>query len=333
MNWNMPKPKDVATLMTTWIAATLFFPATLPAQNLPTIAILQGAPGEEKYEKLFQEWADNFQSACAQADRPALRIYKPAAGTSPKYQLREWFHKHVEAKSADPLWIFLVGHGTYDGKNAKFNLHGPDISAAELQEWMDPLGNRPVLLINTASSSSPFLTKLSATNRIILTATRSSSEYNATFLANYLSKNIASPEADLDQDGQTSLLEAWLHSNRELADHYKKENRIQTEHSLLDDNSDAKGTEPRSFFGILPTTKPDQKTDPDGYRAHQFHLHPSELEKSLTPDQKQARDALELDIHKLRRKKEVLTEEEYYEQLETLLRKLGDIYLGTATEE
>ena len=331
MNWKISKWPLVATLATTWILS--FLPLRAIAQNLPAITILQGAPGEEKYEKLFQEWADNFQSACDQAARPVLRIHKPAAGTSPKYQLREWFHKHVEAKSPDPLWIFLVGHGTYDSRNAKFNLHGPDISAAELQEWMDPLGDRPVLLINTASSSAPFLTKLSAPNRIILTATRSSSEYNATFLANYLSHNIANPEADLDQDGQTSLLEAWLHSNRELADHYKKDNRIQTEHSLLDDNADAKGTEPKSFSGLLPKTKPGQKTEPDGYRAHQFHLRPSDLEKSLTPEQKQTRDALELEIHKLRRKKSILTEEEYYEQLETLLRKLGDIYLGTHKEE
>ncbi len=304
------------------------FPLVANAQTPPDIAILQGAPGEEKYEKLFKGWAENFQAACKEAGRPVIRIHEPQAGMAPKFLLQDWLDKQAASKSQTPLWVFFVGHGTYDGESAKFNFHGPDVSAEELRGWLEPLKNRTVLLINTASSSAPFLTKLSAPGRIIMTATRSGSEYNATQLANYLSKNIANPAADLDQDGQTSLLEAWLHSNRELADHYKKENRIQTEHSLLDDNADARGTEPTAFTGILPNFKPGQKTEPDGYRAHQFHLVPSEQENRLSREQKESRDALELKIHRLRRNKASLQEDEYYEKLEVLLRKLGDVYLG-----
>jgi len=300
--------------------------------KVPEIAIIQGAPGEEAYAPKFQRWADNFSSACKDAKRPTLMVHKAKGSTTPKQQIEGWLKSH-QATPKNPLWIFLIGHGTYDGKFAKFNLHGPDVSATELESWLKPHEDRPVLIINTASSSAPFLTKLSGENRIILTATRTGSEYNSTQLANFLSQNINNPESDLDQDGQTSLLEAWLFSNRELSDHYKKDGRIQTEHSLLDDNADAKGTQPKDFTGILPKQKPDEKKTPDGFRAHQFHLKPSDFEKSLTPEQRKQRDDLELQIHKLRRQKSKFPEEEYYEKLEQLLRELGKIYLSAESSD
>ena len=296
-------------------------------KTVPEVAIIQGAPGEEAYEKKFQRWSDNFFNSCVYAERPVRRIHKPEKGVSPKDQIRNWL-KLLEDTPKNPIWIFMIGHGTFDGKSAKFNLHGSDISAEDLKTWLKPHKDRTVLIINTASSSAPFLTKLSASNHVILTATRSGSEYNSTQLANFLSANIINPDADLDQDGQTSLLEAWLHSTRELADHYKQDGRIQTEHSILDDNADGKGTQPKAFIGILPKETSEDSKPPDGFRAHQFHLRPSDFEKSLTIKQKKSRDALELEIFKLRQKKSVLTEDEYYQELEVLLRKLGKIYLA-----
>ena len=308
------------------LMALIPFSAILAEKTIPEVAIIQGAPGEDAYEEKFKKWADNFRDACLNANRTVRQIHQPDQEVSPKDQIRNWL-KLLETTPNTPIWIFLIGHGTYDGKSAKFNLIGPDLSAEELKSWLQPHKERTVLIINTASSSAPFLTKLSAPNHVILTATRSGSEYNSTQLANYLSRNIANPAADLDQDGQTSLLEAWLHSTRELADHYKKSNRIQTEHSILDDNADGKGTQPKAFIGILPKENPDDKVAPDGFRAHQHHLHPSDFEKTLTIEQRKLRDELELQIHKLRQKKSILTEDEYYGQLEDLLRKLGKIYI------
>lgn len=311
-----------------------FFLSSNPAiaQKIPEIAIIQGAPGEEAYAKKFQRWSDNFSQACKDANRPVLQVNKSKGSKTPKQQIENWLQSHSDTPQ-NPLWIFLIGHGTYDGKSAKFNLNGPDISATELKSWLQPLKERPVLIINTASSSAPFLTKLSGENRIILTATRSGSEYNSTQLANFLSQNINNPESDLDKDGQTSLLEAWLYSNRELADHYKKDGRIQNEHSLIDDNADSKGTQPKDFTGILPKQKEGDKRPPDGFRAHQFHLKPSDFEKSLSPEQRKKRDALELEIHQLRLQKSKFPEDEYYQKLEGLLRDLGKIYLSAESSE
>ena len=295
-------------------------------KTIPEVAIIQGASGEEAYEKKFARWAENFRNACVYADRTVRNIHKVDRNITPKEQIQGWLQL-LETTPKKPIWIFLIGHGTYDGNSAKFNLIGPDLSAEDLKSWLEPHKDRTVLIINMASSSAPFITKLSSPNHVILTATRSGSEYNSTQLANFLSKNIINPEADLDQDGQTSLLEAWLYSTRELTDHYKQDGRLQTEHSILDDNADGKGTQPSAFVGILPKDTSEENETPDGFRAHQHHLKQSDFEKSLSPDQKKLRDSLEMEIFKLRQKKPVLSEDEYYQELEVLLRKLGKIYL------
>ena len=49
-----------------------------------------------------------------------------------------------------PLWLVLIGHGTFDGKEARFNLRGPDLTATELALWLQPI-RRPMAVIDTSS--------------------------------------------------------------------------------------------------------------------------------------------------------------------------------------
>jgi hypothetical protein len=111
----------------------------------------------------------------------------------------------------------LIGHGTFDGKEAKFNLVGPDFSATELAAWLQPV-HRPLAVIDTASASGPFINKLSARDRVLITSTRSGHEENYARFGQYLAEAIADPQADLDKDGQTSLLEAFLTASHRVAD-------------------------------------------------------------------------------------------------------------------
>ena len=111
--------------------------------------------------------------------------------------------------SRQPLWIVLIGHGTYDGREAKFNLRGADVTDLELAEWLSPV-KRQVVVINCASASGPFINRLSGPNRVVVTATKSGFEMNFARFGQYLAEAIADPRADLDKDGQVSLLEAYL---------------------------------------------------------------------------------------------------------------------------
>ena len=163
----------------------------------------------------------------------------------------------------------LIGHGTFDGKEAKFNLRGPDLSATELAAWLKPF-RRPVIVINCASSSSPFLNQLSAPERIIVTATRSGYEDNFARFGKFMAEAIADPAADLDKDGQTSLLEAFLMASRRVKEFYEADGRLVTEHALLDDNGDGLGTPADFFRGVRAVKKPVEGGSVDGVRANQI---------------------------------------------------------------
>src|SRR5206468_3358863 len=128
-----------------------------------------------------------------------------------------------------------------------------DLSAKQMAELLAPLP-RPIILIDNSSSSAPFINELSRPNRIIITATKSGWEQNYTRFGKYFAKSVADPSADLDKDGQVSVLEAFLSASRQVEDFYKSERRLATEHALLDDNGDGKGTPASFFHGVRPGT-------------------------------------------------------------------------------
>jgi len=304
---------------------TLLFSFTgLQAQDQTSVIVVTGAPGNEEYKKIFSEWTAQWKDAAGKGEAK----FSDAVHTEEKSQ-KDRLGELIKAElnqSKSPLWLVMIGHGTFDGKKAKFNLQGPDVSAADLKEWLKD-SKRPLAVINCASSSSPFMNALSGENRVIITATRSGSERNFCRLGGFLAKAIGSPEADIDKDGQTSLLEAWLAASRYSAEFYKNENRLSPEHPLLDDNGDGKGTPPDWFRGTRVTKKSeDPKLLPDGLRTHQLHLIPSEEERKLSAAQRAERDALDIELAKLRAAKELMEEKIYYLELEKLLQKIGLIY-------
>jgi hypothetical protein len=161
-----------------------------------------------------------------------------------------------------------------------------------------------------------------------VTATRSGSETNYSHFAEQIAQTIADPAADVDHDGQTSLLEAWLSAAHRVAAFYETEGRLATEHSLLDDNGDGLGTPADWFSGTRVVKKANDARAPDGRRAHQFHLVPNSTDRALAPELRAERDAVELKIAALRDKKETLPEDEYYAELEALCIRLANIYRG-----
>ena len=137
---------------------------------------------------------------------------------------------------------------------------------------------------------------------------------------------IGSPDADLDKDGQTSLLEAYLLAASRVTEFYETEGRLATEHPLLDDNGDGLGTPPDWFRGVRAVKKAKDGATVDGLRAHQFVLVRSEQERKLSPAVRAKRDEIELAIGKLRERKSELPEPEYYQKLEPLLLDLARLY-------
>ena len=308
-----------------------FLAGLLAAADKPTVIVVTGAPGTDEYGELFAKWTNQWEEVAKQA-KATFRKVGPSKKGNPKETLRELLAKQPK-QSMQPLWLALVGHGTYGGKQAKFNLSGPDLEAGELAAWLKDF-DRPLVIVNCSASSSPFLNRLSAKGRIVITATRSGHEQNFCRLGGFLATAIGDSTADLDKDGQVSLLEGWLIAARRTAAFYEEEGRLATEHSLLDDNGDAKGTQSSWFRGLQVTKESaEEGLLPDGLRAHQVHLIPSENERMLSAEQRARRDTLELDLARLRAKKSKFKEKTYYERLEKLLLDMGRIYFPPVKAE
>lgn len=293
----------------------------------PSLIVVVGAPGQEEYEAPFYESAERSVDAGHAAGAKTILIGSPSEAeiSSTDYEKLKHALESEPKESSEDLWLILIGHGTYDGKESKFNLRGPDVTAVEFAEWLRPF-QRTVVVVNCASSSGPFVNKLSANGRVIVTATKSGYEQNLTRFAKFFSEAIQDQNADLDKDGQVSVLEAFLIASNRVAEFYSTAGRLATEHALLEDNGDGKGTPADWFRGIRAVKESQDSATPDGFRAHQLHLIRSPLELQLPPTVRARRDQLELEIAKLRDSKSKLSETEYLQKLEPFLLEIAVLY-------
>jgi hypothetical protein len=294
-------------------------------EDRPRVVVVVGAPGTPEYAAEFRRWADQWQAAAKKAGAESIRIgQNEEAGATDRERLRAALAEPA-ADGREPLWIVLIGHGTFDGREAKFNLRGPDVTDVELAEWLAPV-KRPVVLLHCGSASGTFINRLSGENRVVVTATKSGHELNYARFGEYLAGAIDDPRADLDKDGQVSLLEAYLTASHRVAEYYRNHAQLATEHALLDDNGDRLGTPADWFRGVRATRRAKDGAPLDGVRAHQLHLIPSDRERQLPADVRRRRDQLELAIATLRDQKDKLADEEYYRRLEPMMVELARTY-------
>src|SRR5689334_7345229 len=210
------------------------------------VVIIDGPGGETAYAKQFEEWTSQLRAALTQKfgfDARNIRVLSEKE--APKATAEEVKKTFAELKSQlDPnnmLFVFLIGHGSFDGSEAKFNLVGPDLAASEYNAMLSSLPTRRVIVFNMASASGEFIKSLLAKGRIVITATRNGQETNATRFTGFFINALNATDADTDQDGHISVLEAFVYANRLTEDFYKRAGRLATEHELLDDNGDGVG--------------------------------------------------------------------------------------------
>jgi len=209
------------------------------------VVIINGASGETAYAKQFEQWTNELSSVLSERfgfDRKQIKVLPEKQATAEEVK-RTFTTLKTQLNTNNILFVFLIGHGSYDGKESKFNLVGPDLSASEYNALLASLPTRRVIIFNMSSASGEFVKSLAAKGRIVVTATRSGQETNATRFAGFFIAALNATDADTDQDGHVSVLEAFLYANRLTADFYTRAGRLATEHALLDDNGDGVGHE------------------------------------------------------------------------------------------
>ena len=304
-----------------------------------SVLVVAGAPGADEYRSVFAGWAEKWREAAIEAEaefhsvgidesEPTLEIEIDddlEAEATDRHLLIEKVQHLAQQDSLEPFWIILLGHGTFDGNSAKFNLRGPDVSAEDLNEALAG-ARRPLIVINCSSASGPFINVLSGPERVIVTATRSGFELNYARFGGYLADAITNPAADLDKDDQVSLLEAFLFASSQVTQFYADESRLATEHAILDDNGDGLGTPADWFRGVRAVRRARDGAELDGTQARRMHLVRSMSERSLSPEIRQRRDELEEQLERLRATKPQRDADDYYRELEEILVEIARIY-------
>jgi hypothetical protein len=140
-----------------------------------------------------------------------------------------------DAKPEDDLVVTLIGHGSFDGVEYKFNLVGPDITATELAALCDKVPAKRQLIVDTTSASGGAVAAFERPGRAVIAATKSGTEKNATVFARYWVEALQDPTADTDKSDSISALEAYAYAARKTADFYTTQKRLATEHAEFED--------------------------------------------------------------------------------------------------
>lgn len=255
------------------------------------IFVVEGLGGDPQYGERFAAEVSAIQKAAATVTAPArIKILRGDAAT--RDAVLAWFDALKSATRADDqLIVYLVGHGSFDDVEYKFNLPGPDLTGADIAGALDALPTTHQVLVNTSSSSGATLDLLKKDDRIVITATRSGAERHATRFGGYFVAALSDPGADLDKNRLISTEEAFDFAERQVGDYFDGNGQLATEHARLEGNSAARVTLAR-----LDAPKPAAED--------------RQLQELLG-----RRDALNAEIESLRATRDDLSDEAYRSEL------------------
>jgi hypothetical protein len=263
------------------------------------LLIVVGLSGDPEFDKTFQAWGTKLAEASVKLGvTPERLVYladqsgegaTPAHGRPTREEIGKAIEKFAaEAGPEDLVFITLIGHGTFDGKAAKFNLRGPDMVPADYDALLKKLKTKQIVFVNTASASGPFVAELSGPGRTIVTATRNGAEQFATLFGGYFVDALTSDAADADKNKRISVLEAFDFAKAETARAYEREGFLATEHALLDDDGNKEGSQTPAMTGpdgkvaaVVSLGVAGEDGLPSDPKLRALHLERRELERRI----------------------------------------------------
>ncbi|MBM3801626.1 MAG: hypothetical protein FJW26_04855 [Acidimicrobiia bacterium] len=221
------------------------------AQSSSYALIVASASGGGAFKDRFWKWASQMTETLTSEMRLPreniiLLVEDPtmnpslATGKATKAELAKAFDGLAANVPSDGrLLVLLIGHGSFDNNEYKFNLVGPDVTGTELKNWLDRFSNRQVVLVSSTPCSGVLTKALSRQGRIVITATKSEFESNKTIFAQFFVAAFQNKAADADKNSEISMLEAYQYTAQQVEAWYKEQGRLATEHPLLEDSGDA----------------------------------------------------------------------------------------------
>jgi hypothetical protein len=284
--------------------------------------IVSGASGGQKYADQMRDWRAGIQSALIDRygfDAAHVRVFVDESVKTGEVgnaeNVRKVFAEIKKGSGKDDfVLIVLLGHGTFDGDIAKFNLVGPDLTTRDWTDLLNGIQGR-VALVNTTEASFPFLSALAAKGRIVITATDSVAQKYATVFPEYFVKALKETSTDLDKNGRTSLFEVFAATSAAVKQHYEQRGQLTTERSLIDDNGDGVGREADA-------------QGPDGGLARITNLDADNAAENANPELAaliRRRRTLETQAEELKLKKGEMPDAEWQAAFEKLMVELATV--------
>jgi hypothetical protein len=298
------------------IRLILFFLVLLSAKADSFYIIVSGIGGTPEYDSQFAKWAGDLKKELENSG-PGTHVTQLSGSDATRERIEQQLRQAAgELKPEDVLGVFLIGHGTFDGTDYKFNIAGPDITAIELANLLNRNPARRQLVVNMTSCSGASAAALAKTGRVVITATKSGTEKNVTVFPRFWIDALRDPGADTDKNGTLSTLEAFRYTERKTAAYYESEKLLATEHATLSDSASAK-----------PVRNPSAENG-QGLLAARLPLIRPQIEtaESASPEKESLlgkKENLEAEIDKLKYQKAAMAPDEYKQRLTALLLELA----------
>jgi hypothetical protein len=298
--------------------AALFLSAALSAPAASYYLTISGLGGEKDYEQRFATQAREVDKLI-KGSGGEVHVTTLSGPDATKPKIKAAFEAIArQAKPDDAFVLTLIGHGTFDQTDYKFNIPGPDLSGAELAALCDSIPAEKQLIVNTTSASGGLVAAAQKPKRAIIAATKSGSERNATVFARYWVEALRDPAADTDKNEVVSALEAFRYADRKTSEFYETNKRLATEHPVIEDTGvgDAvRAPSPDNKQGLLAASFPLLRIG----SAQRAAADPAK--RKLLAEKEQ----IEQKIDKLKYEKAAMPLEEYRRQLSTLLLQLARV--------
>jgi hypothetical protein len=214
------------------LAGVLLLPALAGAEL--HVVIVEGLGGEGRYAEQFAEQVSAFERAAdALTSADNIKVFHSADFS--RDSVIEYFGAlGSRMRGDDQLALLLIGHGSYDEHEYKFNIAGPDLTGTDLIDMLDATKNSTQLLVNTGSASGAMYERLKADNRTLILATRSGAERHATRFGHYFAAALADSTADIDKNRIITAEEAFRFAERQVQDFYERNGQLATEHPRME---------------------------------------------------------------------------------------------------
>jgi len=217
----------------------LILATAIAAQAETYYVVVSGLGGEAEYEQRFSGWASDLTKLLK--TEPNSKVDTLSGNDATKANIEAKIRAVATAsKPDDEFVLMLIGHGTFDDQDYKFNIPGPDISAKELAALLDKIQARQAVILMTSSSGGaiPILQK---PKRVLVTATKSGTEKNATIFARYFIEALRDKDADTDKSEIVTVAEAFHYAEQKTAKFFESQKRLATEHALIEDAGKGEG--------------------------------------------------------------------------------------------